>query len=227
MEPNPHLSAYPLAGIDRTTRMRFPPGTVDTPIDGPFMRDGPFTGDRSLAGLRLAERKTSAIGAVLDESPGRRRGIRLRAPIHHSSPRAFNAGTCVTRLCHASPLRFTSNRSRSVLRALIQDHQEVLGLSRSLNRYRYGVRVLPVVHFRYDTRTITTGTSPSCPMTSVIAPPEISLRTTNTHSAWHARGSQSIFCTEPQASNPISTAPAYSADREETDMGKLALRLGI
>ncbi len=164
MEPNPHLSAYPLAGIDRTTRMRFPPGTVDTPIDGPFMRDGPFTGDRSLAGLRLAERKTSAFGAVLDESPGRRRGIGLRAPILHSSPRAFNAGTCVTRLCHASPLRFTSNRSRSVLRAPIQDHQEVLGRSRSLNRYRYGVRVLPVVHFRYDTRTITTGTSPSCPM---------------------------------------------------------------
>ena len=112
MEPNPHLSAYPLAGCSRTTRMRFPTDTVEVGIDGAFVRGGPFACDRSSAVFVVPERRTSTFGAVFSERPRRRRSGRLRALILHSGPHAFKAGTCMTRLGCASLLRSTSLRSR-------------------------------------------------------------------------------------------------------------------
>ena len=164
MESSLHLSAYPLAGCSPTTRTRFPADTVEVGIDGTFIRGVPFASGRSPAELMLPERRTSPFGAAFAGQPRRRRGGGLRALTLHSDPHAFKAGTCMTRLGCASLLRSTSLRSRPVLRDLVQDHQEALRLSRSLDcGYPCCDHLLPAVHYQYDIRTIASGANPSSP----------------------------------------------------------------
>lgn len=213
MESSLHLSAYPLADCSRTTRTRFSTDTVQVGIDGTFLRCVPFASGRSPAVLIVPERRTSPFGAAFTGQPRRSRNGGLRTLIRHSDPHAFKAGTCMTRLSCSSLLRSTSLRSPSVLRGCVQDHKEVLRLSRSLDcRYPCFDRVLPAVHYRYDTRTIAPGANLPSSKTLVIAPPGLSLRTTNTHSAWHACSTRSTSRMEPQA--PLSALEGSAIGRQ-------------